>query len=98
MAKNTHKPECKEEKEKVEEKFMEKKKEMGFEESLERLENLVAEMEDGSLNLEKMIKHFEEGTKLVDLCSKKLNEVELKIEKLVKKEGELKEVPFDTDK
>jgi exodeoxyribonuclease VII small subunit len=77
---------------------MEKKKEMGFEDSLERLEKLVAEMEDGSLNLEKMIAHFEEGTKLVDLCSKKLNEVELKIEKLVKKEGELKEVPFDTEK
>jgi exodeoxyribonuclease VII small subunit len=69
---------------------------MGFEESLERLEKLVAEMEEGSLNLEKMIEHFEEGTKLVDLCSKKLNEVELKIEKLVKKDGELKEVPFNT--
>ena len=75
---------------------MEKKKEMGFEESLERLEKLVAEMEEGSLNLGKMIEHFEEGTKLVDLCSKKLNEVELKIEKLVKKDGELKEVPFNT--
>jgi exodeoxyribonuclease VII small subunit len=36
-----------------------------------------------------MIKHFEEGSKLVTLCSGKLNEVEQKIEKLVKKGGTL---------
>ena len=42
-----------------------------------------------------MIKHFEEGSKLVGVCTKKLNEVEQKIEKLVKKDGELKEVPFE---
>ncbi|MCF7863681.1 MAG: exodeoxyribonuclease VII small subunit, partial [Kiritimatiellales bacterium] len=55
------------------------------------------EMEGGMLSLEEMIKHFEEGSKLVDLCSKKLNEVEQKIEKLVKKDGVLQEVPFETE-
>ena len=52
-------------------------------------------MESGDLPLEEMIKHFEEGSKLVTLCSKKLTEVEQKIEKLVKKDGELTEEPFE---
>jgi exodeoxyribonuclease VII small subunit len=74
----------------------EKKKDVDFEQSLARLEQLVDEMEGGELGLEAMITHFEEGSKLVDLCSKKLNEVEQKIEKLVKKDGEMKAVPFET--
>jgi exodeoxyribonuclease VII small subunit len=73
---------------------MAEKKNADFEQSLERLETLVAEMESGSLSLEAMMKHFEEGSKLVEVCSAKLNEVEQKIEKLVKKDGELKEEPF----
>jgi len=71
-------------------------KTIDFEQSLERLETLVSEMENGSLPLEGMIKHFEEGSKLVTLCSKKLTEVEQKIEKLVKKDGEITEEPFET--
>jgi exodeoxyribonuclease VII small subunit len=74
---------------------MAEKKSADFEKSLGRLEELVGEMEGGELSLEEMIKHFEEGSKLVGLCTKKLNEVEQKIEKLVKKDGELKEVPFE---
>ncbi len=76
---------------------MAEKKSADFEQSLERLEQLVEEMESGELSLEDMIKHFEEGSKLVGLCSKKLNEVEQKIEKLVKKDGELAEVPFEVE-
>ena len=76
---------------------MAEKKNADFEKSLGRLEELVGEMEGGELSLEEMIKHFEEGSKLVGLCTKKLNEVEQKIEKLVKKDGELKEVPFEAE-
>ena len=76
---------------------MAEKKSADFEESLARLEKLVEEMEGGELSLEQMIAHFEEGTKLVETCSKKLNEVERKIEKLVKQDGEMKEVPFEVD-
>jgi len=42
-------------------------KKIDFEQSLERLETLVEEMESGELSLEEMIKHFEEGSKLVTL-------------------------------
>jgi exodeoxyribonuclease VII small subunit len=52
-------------------------------------------MEQGDLPLEQMIKHFEEGSKLVTLCSAKLNEVEQRIEKLVKKGGALATEPFE---
>jgi exodeoxyribonuclease VII small subunit len=70
-------------------------KKMGFEKSLERLEMIVEEMESGELSLEQMIKHFEEGSKLVTFCSDKLNEVEQKIEKLVKKGSEIVTEPLD---
>ncbi len=69
-------------------------KTVDFEKSLERLEAIVEAMESGDLTLEQMIKHFEEGSKLVALCSAKLNEVEQKIEKLVKKGGMLTTEPF----
>jgi len=70
-------------------------KKVDFEQSLERLETLVEEMEGGELSLEEMIKHFEEGSKQVTVFSKKLTEVEQKIEKLVKKGDELTEEPFE---
>jgi len=74
----------------------EKNKPQGFEKSLERLEAVVAEMEGGDLSLEDMIKRFEEGQKLIGYCSKQLDEVERKIEKLVKKDnGEVEAVPFE---
>ena len=60
-------------------------KAQSFEKALARLEEIAAEMESGELGLEKMVAAFEEGQKLVKLCSSKLNEVEKKIELLVKK-------------
>lgn len=67
-----------------------------FEDALKRLEALVTAMEAGNLSLEQMMAHFEEGSKLADLCGKQLNEVERRIEKLVKKDGEITTEPFDT--
>lgn len=73
------------------------KQSQGFEKSLERLETVVAEMEGGNLSLEDMIKRFEEGQKLIGFCSKKLDEVERKIEVLVKKDnGEVDAEPFES--
>jgi exodeoxyribonuclease VII small subunit len=53
-------------------------------------------MESGDMGLEEMLQHFEEGSKLLDFCREKLTEVDQRIEKLVKKDGALKEVPFDS--
>jgi exodeoxyribonuclease VII small subunit len=70
-------------------------KQPGFEKSLERLEMIVREMESGELSLEKMMKHFEEGMGLVGICSAKLNEVERKIELLVKQGEKTALAPFE---
>ncbi len=70
-------------------------KKLNFEKALERLESVVREMEDGALSLDEMMSHFEEGTRLVKFCSQKLNEVEQKIEILVKKDGKTITAPLD---
>lgn len=72
-------------------------KQKNFEESMERLEKIVAEMEGGELSLEDMIGRFEEGQTLIKLCSRKLNEVERKIEVLVEKEdGTIETEPLES--
>ena len=72
-------------------------KQPSFEKSLERLERIVADMEGGELSLEDMIARFEEGQKLIAFCGKKLDEVERRIEKLVKKGGKDVTVPLDEE-
>ena len=57
---------------------------ISFEKALEKLEKVVTSMEDKQLSLDDMMKHFENGKKLSDYCSKKLTEFEKKIEILVK--------------
>ncbi len=57
---------------------------LGFEAALKRLETIVEEMEAGETDLDTMIASFEEGQRLVKLCTVKLSEVEKKIEKIVK--------------
>ncbi len=66
-----------------------------FEESLKRLEELVAQLERGDLALEEAIKIFEEGSRLSEECRKHLEEAEGKVEVLVKqKDGSMKRDPF----
>jgi len=64
---------------------MAKKEEtLTFETALKRLETIVEQMESGETDLDTMIASFEEGQRLVKFCTAKLNEVERKIEKIVK--------------
>ncbi len=69
--------------------------ELRFEQALERLEAIVSEMEDGDLELETMISRFEEGRQHLKFCAAKLNEVERRIEMLVKKDDDVTLEPFD---
>jgi exodeoxyribonuclease VII small subunit len=57
-----------------------------FEKSLERLEEIVEQLEGGDVKLEDAIKSFEEGVDLFKQCAARLNEAEKKIKKLVKTE------------
>lgn len=57
---------------------------MKFEDNLKTLEGLVGKMESGELNLDEMIKAFEEGRKLVTECQKDLDSIRQRIEKVTK--------------
>ena len=66
-----------------------------FEESLTKLEEIVAQLERGDLSLEDSVKLFEEGTRLSADCRKQLEEAEGKVELLVKqRDGSMKREPF----
>ena len=66
-----------------------------FEESLTKLEEIVAQLERGDLSLEDSVKLFEEGTRLSADCRKQLEEAEGKVEMLVKqRDGAMKREPF----
>lgn len=66
-----------------------------FEESLKKLEGIVAQLERGDLPLEDSIRIFEEGVRLSADCKKQLEEAEGKVEILVKKrDGSMSKEPF----
>lgn len=66
-----------------------------FEESIQTLEKLIEELEQGDLPLETALKKFEEGVKLIKYCNKKLDEAEQKIELILKDEEGVKTAPFE---
>jgi exodeoxyribonuclease VII small subunit len=66
-----------------------------FEESLKKLETIVAQLERGDLPLEESINMFEEGVRLSALCKQELESAESKVEILLKqRDGSLKAEPF----
>jgi exodeoxyribonuclease VII small subunit len=70
-----------------------------FEDALQRLEQIVDQLETGDLALEESLKVFEEGVALARRCGKYLEEAEKRIELLTKDEsGLLKAEPFEWDK
>ncbi len=68
--------------------------EIKFEKAMARLEEIVREMEKGDVPLEDSLKLFEEGIKLSQVCAKKLDEAEGKVEILLKEKGEKVVRPF----
>ncbi len=66
-----------------------KDEDISFEDSLQKLEEIVEELEKGELNLDEALKLYEEGMHFSDQCLDKLNESKQKVEKLTK-EGDKK--------
>lgn len=58
-------------------------KNMTFEQSMKRLEEIVALLEKNEQSLDETIKLFEEGLKLSKVCDKKLKDFELKVEEII---------------
>ena len=77
---------------------MAEKKKLSLEESLERLEEIVKELENEKLTLDKALKLYEEGIALVRTCNKQLDNAEKKIRILTQTpDGEIEEKDFAND-
>ena len=71
--------------------------ELSFEKALEKLENIVEELEDGDFSLDNSLKKFEEGVKLVRQCRDRLGKARKKIETLTEgKEGDFSTKEFES--
>jgi exodeoxyribonuclease VII small subunit len=68
----------------------------GLEVSMERLESIVSDLEEGEFSLEEALNKFEDGLKLGKRCRKILDQAELRVKELVENaDGELEEKEFD---
>ncbi|MFH1743017.1 MAG: exodeoxyribonuclease VII small subunit [bacterium] len=61
---------------------MTEKSEFNFEESMERLENIVEAFDSGEMTLRQMETSFTEGMSLIKKCSAYLDEVDLRVREL----------------
>lgn len=68
---------------------------MKFEEGLRKLEEIVNTLDEGKAPLDEALRLFEEGVGLTRKLSKTLDDIERKVEILVKKDdGSLEKKPF----
>ncbi len=71
-------------------------KDMEFEQAVEKLEEIVKQLEEGGLSLDKSLETYTEGVKLIKFCNKELNKAEKKIEMVLNDdEGYSDVVPYD---
>ena len=69
-----------------------------FESSLEELERIVRELEQGELPLERSLELFEQGVKLLRECQDRLNQAERRIEILMRdSQGRPAVRPFEAE-
>ena len=65
----------------------------GFEEALERLAEIVTELEQEGVGLDRSIELFSEGRKLASLCHEQLAAAEEKVKTLLKNDNGFREEP-----
>ncbi|MBO5652180.1 MAG: exodeoxyribonuclease VII small subunit [Selenomonas sp.] len=62
---------------------MPRKKELSFEESLDKLEGIVKQMESGDSSLKELMENYTEGMKLGEACLKELSKAEAAMDLVV---------------
>jgi exodeoxyribonuclease VII small subunit len=69
---------------------------LSYEEAFEKLEQAVAALQDGHLDLERALAFYEEGMKLAQYCHELLQNAELRVQQLrVMDDGDLESEPLD---
>ncbi|MEW6994372.1 exodeoxyribonuclease VII small subunit [Colwelliaceae bacterium MEBiC 14330] len=70
---------------------------MSFEESLQELDSIVQNLEQGDMNLEESMALFERGLNLSQLSQVKLQAAEQKVKILLEKNGNAQLTDFDSN-
>ncbi len=76
-----------------------KSDDLPFEESLERLETIVRQLESGEMGLNDALQQYEDGIRYLKQCHQALRLAETKIEMLTRidRDGNSDSVPFDDE-
>jgi exodeoxyribonuclease VII small subunit len=73
-------------------------REEGFETRMQRLEEIVQQLEEGDLTLERSLELFEEGVALARRLEDQLGKAEMKVEQLLQKsDGSEQTAPFEPE-
>ena len=73
-------------------------KKLSFEAAMQRLDEIVRQLERGDVPLDASLALFEEGSALIAQCSKQLDTAEQKVVMLKKgSDGAPQELPFETE-
>lgn len=73
---------------------MEENKDMNFEDTMKKLEEIANELEKGDLDLDTSVTKFEEGKKLSKQCNKILEDAEKRISILINNGNAIEEQDF----
>ncbi len=71
-------------------------KNIKFEDALNALEDIIKNLENGNMPLDKSLESFEEAVNLIRLCNEKLENAEQKVKILIEgNDGVITDIPFD---
>lgn len=76
---------------------MKEKNPKTFEENLTLLENLVNELEQGEIDLDKAISKYSEAMKLAKTCGDKLNDATNEVNKILNENGKLEDFSIEEE-
>ena len=71
------------------------KKDAKFEEKVDELEKIIAELENGNIELEDSIEKYAYAMKLAKDCDEKLKNIEEKVNKIIQENGTIED--FDLE-
>ena len=75
---------------------MKKEDKVSFEDAMNNLEEIVAELEKGELSLEQSVEKFKKGMEISNYCNDMLDSAEKSIKVLLKNQnGDIEEEPFE---
>ena len=70
---------------------------VSFEEKLEKLKKILEDLERGDIPLKESLDKFEAGIEIIKKCYEELENTEMRIEKVMKKDGKLIFKEFESE-